>query len=154
MIRTSLLVAVLASTIAATPPGTGGTGGTAGTMPTSPPAPAPLAPAPEASSQTVDTALLARAKSSFAQLQSGNIDRSTMSTDMNTALTDDKVAAVKSAIGSLGAPVSFVQQKTLSQGGSNYGVYLVTFANGTKFDFIFAVDGQGKVAGMRITPAQ
>ena len=90
----------------------------------------------------------------FAQVQGGKIDRTTLTTDMNTLLTDDKVAIVKGAIGNLGAPVSFEQQHAGTQGDVHYAIYLVTFANGTKVDFLMGVDGQGKIAALRLTPAQ
>ena len=51
-------------------------------------------------------------------------------------------------------PVSFDQQRSGTQGDVRYDVYLVTFANGTKLDFLIAVDGQGKIAGMRLMPNQ
>jgi hypothetical protein len=157
MIRTTLLaMALCASTIAATPPGTG-----TSMPPEQPPAaaPPPLAPAPATTgaptaSPSPDPAMLARAKAEFAQLQSGTVDRATLTVEMSTALTDDKLATLKSAIGSLGAPVSFEQQRSGTQGGVRYTVYLVAFANGAKLDFIFAVDGQGKIAGMRLMPNQ
>jgi hypothetical protein len=87
-------------------------------------------------------------------LQSGNVDRSALNAQMNTALTDDKVTAVKTAIGSLGAPTSFVQLRTGTESGYPYAVYQVTFANGTKLNFVFALDAQGKIAGMQLTPPQ
>jgi hypothetical protein len=155
MIRTTLLLLVLfAGTIAAVPPG----GPTVGQPQEPPPAPAPppLAPMPAqtAATPSPDPAMLARAKNEFAQLQSGKIDRTLLSTEMSAALTDDKVASVKSSIGSLGAPVSFEQQRSGTQGDVRYAVYLVTFTNGSKLDFLIGVDGQGKVAGMRLLPAQ
>ena len=128
-----VLALLVAGVIAATPPGNA-------------PTAAPAAPS--------NPAMLARAQAAFGQLQAGSLDRSALDAPMNAALTDDKLTAVKSAIGSLGAPASFVEVKTGSQGGYPYGVYLVTFANGTKVDFIFSVDGQGKIAGMQLTPPQ
>jgi len=155
MIRTTLLLLVLvASTIAAAPP----SGGPNQQQQQAPPAPAPppLAPMPSQTGATPspDPAMLALAKNEFAQVQSGKIDRTLLSTEMSAALTDDKVATVKSSIGSLGAPVSFEQQRTGTQGDVRYAVYLVTFTNGSKLDFLIGVDGQGKVAGMRLLPAQ
>jgi hypothetical protein len=157
MIRTTLLLLVLfASTIAAVPPG----GATVGQPQEPPPAPAPppLAPIPAQTAATPspapDPAMLAKAKNEFAQLQSGKIDRAMLTTEMDTALTDDKVASVKSSIGSLGAPVSFVQQRTGTQGDVRFAVYLVTFTDGSRLDFLIGLDGQGKVAGMRLLPTQ
>lgn len=158
MIRTTLLaIALFGSTIAAVPPG----GGTI-MQPQQPPEPAvppPVAPMPAATAAPTatpspDPAMLARAKTAFAQLQSGKIDRTTLTTEMSAALTDDKVASVESSIGNLGAPVSFDQQRTGTQGDVRYAVYLVTFRNGAKLNFLIGVDAQGKIAGMRVMPAQ
>ncbi|MFY9720286.1 MAG: hypothetical protein WAK16_11670, partial [Candidatus Cybelea sp.] len=88
------------------------------------------------------------------QLQAGVVDRAALTTDMNAALTDDKLATVKGAIGSLGTPVGFDQQSAGTQGDSKYALYLVRFANGQKIDFIFAVDSKGRISGMRLAPAQ
>ena len=159
MIRNMLLILGLyASTIAAVPPG----GTTTVTQPQQPPpapAPPPLAPMPAVTAAPTatpspDTAMLARAKNEFAQLQSGKIDRTTLTTEMSTALTDDKLAALKVAIGNLGTPVSFDQQRAGTRGDVRYAVYLVTFANGTKLDFLIGIDGQGKIAGMQLMPNQ
>ncbi len=155
MIRNMLLVlALYASTIAAVPPG-GNANVTQPQQPPPVPAAPPLAPMPAATATpSPDPAMLARAKNEFAQLQSGKIDRTTLTTEMSTALTDDKLATLKGAIGNLGTPVSFDQQRTGTQGDVRYTVYLVTFANGTKLNFLIAVDGQGKIAGMRLMPNQ
>jgi len=159
MIRNMLLILGLyASTIAAVPPG----GTTTVTQPQQPPpapAPPPLAPMPAVTAAPTatpspDPAMLARAKNEFAQLQSGKIDRTTLTTEMSTALTDDKLAALKVAIGNLGTPVSFDQQRAGTRGDVRYAVYLVTFANGTKLDFLIGIDGQGKIAGMQLMPNQ
>jgi hypothetical protein len=161
MIRTTLLTLVLlASTIAAVPPGGGtGPGGGPVAQPQQPPpapAPPPVAPMPAQTGPTPspDPAMLAQAKTVFAQLQSGKLDRTALTTEMSTALTDDKLATVKSSIGTLGPPVSFEQEHAGTQTGVRYGVYLVTFSNGTKLDFLIGIDGQGKIAGMRLTPMQ
>jgi hypothetical protein len=111
-------------------------------------------PAQTAATPSPDPAMLARAKAAFAQLQSGKIDRTLLSSEMNAALTDDKLAAVKGAIGNLGTPVSFEQQRAGTQGDVRYAVYLVTFLNGPRLNFLFGVDPQGKVAGMRLLPTQ
>jgi hypothetical protein len=156
MTRNMLLVLVLyASTIAAVPPG-GNTTVTQPQQPPPPPAAPPLAPGPATTAATPspDPAMLARAKNEFAQLQAGKIDRTTLTTQMSTALTDDKLAIVKTSIGNLGTPVSFDQQRAGTQGDVRYAVYVVTFANGTKLNFLIGVDGQGKIAGMQLMPNQ
>lgn len=105
-------------------------------------------PAPRAST---DPALLARAKSVFAQLQGGKVDRSELAANgPNGNMTDATLANAQKMIGGLGAPVSFVQQQSSSQGGVSAAIYVVTFKNGEKVDFLFALDSQGKVEGMSL----
>ncbi len=116
--------------------------------PKSTPAPVPTA------SPTPNPAMLAQARTCFSQLQSGKIDRSQMTAEMSTALTTDQVNAGRAALGSLGTPVTFEQQQAGMQGKLSYAIYLVTFGGGQKFDFLFVVDPQGKIAGLRLSPAQ
>jgi hypothetical protein len=103
---------------------------------------------------TTDPAMLARAKSWFAQLQAGKIDRSQLADKANNTLTDANVSNAASVIGNLGTPVSFVQQQAGSQGNINYAVYLLTFKNGKKINFFFAVDTQGKIEGLQLGQPQ
>jgi len=145
-------VVLAAATIAATPPGGGpGGGGMPGgqteqgvppqqTYPMSAPAPSP----------TTNPQLLAMAKQWFAQLQAGKIDRSQLDTGPYGNMTDASIANAQKMIGNLGPPVSFVQQQYQVQGNVSAAIYLVTFGNGQKVDFLFAVDRQGKVAGLSL----
>jgi hypothetical protein len=152
MNRSITLALLVATSIAATPP----TGGSSNQqMPPSEPGPPPMQGTTVnggPSAPTPNVAMMARAKTAFAQLQSGTLDRSTLDAQMNAALTDDKVSAVKAAIGTLGTPTSFVEVRSGTQGGYPYTVYALTFANGTKMGLVFAVDGQGQIAGMQLTP--
>jgi len=102
------------------------------------------APAPNAT-------MLSRAKAAFDQLQAGKVDRSELTPQMRAA-SDAELKTAQSSI-ARGSPVSFQQQQSFSQGGYTYAVYLVTFNDGSKVDFVFALDSQGKVAGMRVTGA-
>lgn len=97
--------------------------------------------------------MLARAKNWFNELQTGKVDRTQLTPQMNAALTPGQVSSAQATIAKLGTPVTFEQVQTMSQGGFNYAVYLVTFGDGTKLNFIFAVDGSGNVAGLRLTTA-
>jgi hypothetical protein len=101
-----------------------------------------------AASTTVNRALLAKAKTWFAQLQAGKVDRSQMESGPNANLSDATIANAQKLIGNLGAPVSFVQQRAGTQGNISYGIYVVTFKNGETVDFLFAVDSNGKVASL------
>lgn len=98
--------------------------------------------------------MLARAKSWFAQLQAGKIDRSQLADRANGAITDANLSNVQSVIGNLGTPVSFVQQQAGSQGNINYAIYQLTFKNGKKINFFFAVDTQGKIEGLQLGQPQ
>jgi hypothetical protein len=102
---------------------------------------ATAAPAP-------NPAMTKRAKSWFAQLQSGKIDRSQLTAGATGNMTDATIANARTEIGDLGAPVSFVLQRSGSQAGISYGIYKVTFKDGKTVDFLFAVDGQGKVTSL------
>jgi len=103
-------------------------------------------PAPSA-----NAAMRKRAEAAFAQLQAGKVDRSQLTPQMNAA-SDAQFKSVQASIAH-GAPTSFEQQQSFSQGGYTYAVYLVTFSDGAKVNFVFALDSQGKVAGMRVTGA-
>jgi hypothetical protein len=148
-----MLALVLFACVAAAPPGMpGGTGGTGGTQPEpmGPPAPAyqPMnQPSPTA---TVDPGMLRQAKTWFAALQSGTVDRSQLAAKASSSLTDADLAQAKAMIGNLGTPASFEQQQAASQGGISFAIYLVTFKSGAKYDFFFAVDQQGKVQGLKL----
>ncbi|HEX3368714.1 MAG TPA: hypothetical protein VHS56_03985 [Candidatus Cybelea sp.] len=155
MIRSPLCILVLlAGTIAAahTPPGSTPAG--QGTGPAMPPAPPPplSEPASSAPTPTPNPAAIAQAKSVFAQLQGGTIDRSLLEPTMSSALTDDKLSTLKGSIGSLGAPISFDQQRAGLQGDLTYALYLLTFKDGTKLQLLDVMDKQGKIAGLKLTP--
>jgi hypothetical protein len=151
--RMLLPAALFVGTVAMTPPGAppmpnGGQPGPYGAPPPAPPASQPTA------APTTDPAMLARAKSWFGQLQSGKIDRSQLATKANGALTDATVSNAQSILGGLGTPVSFVQQQSGTQGSISYAMYLLTFPNGKKLNFFFAVDSAGKVEGLQIGQPQ
>ncbi len=95
-------------------------------------------------------AMLARAKNVFAQLQAGKIDRSQLAAGPNANFTETTVANAQKMIGSLGKPVSFVQQQATKQGDVSAAIYAVTFKNGKKVDFLFVLDAQGKIAGLSL----
>jgi hypothetical protein len=156
----ALAAGLLLTTVAATPPTMPG-GGQGQPEPGGPPNPGitPMpAGGPSQGTQPSNTPspnpqMLAQAKSWFTQLQAGKIDRSQLAPGMASSLTDEQVTNVSAQIKSLGTPVTFEQQQTMTQNGVNYAVYLLTFGDSKKLDFIFAVDGQGKVAGLRLQPA-
>lgn len=106
-------------------------------------------PAPGATTTPAQSkALLTRAKVWFGELQSGSVDRSQLASNANSNMSDATIANAKQMIGALGKPVSFVAQRTGSQGGVTYGIYIVTFKNGQTVDFLFALDSTGKVTSL------
>ncbi len=107
----------------------------------------PLEPGSSATS-VPDKKMLARAKNWFSALASGRIDRSQLATNASSNMNDATIANAQKMIGALGKPVSFVAQRSGSQGNITYGIYLVTFENGKKVDFLFAVDSSGKVTSL------
>lgn len=110
----------------------------------------PQQPGAPAVNNAPNPALLARAESVFMQLQAGKIDRSAMATGPNSNFTDATITNAQKMIGGLGKPVSFVQQQATSQGSVHAAIYLVTFKNGQKVEFLFALDSQGKIAGLSL----
>ncbi len=103
---------------------------------------------PNTTTSAPNPAMLARAKSWFEHLQSGKVDRSQLGAGAGGNLSDATIANARNEIGGMGTPVSFVQRQTGSQGGVSYGIYTVTFKDGKKVDFLFAVDSQGKVTSL------
>jgi hypothetical protein len=116
---------------------------------------ATASPAPAAAATpTPDPAVVERAKSWFHMLQVGKIDRSQLSPAAGT-VTDAQIAQVAAKIGPLGDPVTFEQEQTKVSQGSNVYVYLVTFGNSAKLEYVFGVDATtGKVTGVGVIPAQ
>lgn len=123
-----------------------------------PPEGPPQAQNPYAPSATTSSApnpaMLARAKTWFAHLQAGTIDRSQLATNANSNLTDATITNAQKMIGNLGRPVSFVQQQASTQGNDTAAIYVVTFKNGKKIDFLFVEDTQGKVEGLGLGTPQ
>ena len=110
------------------------------------PYPSNNAPTPQPSA---NPALLHQAKIWFTALQNGKIDRSALANNSaNNNLNDATIANAQKMLGSLGPPVSFVQQQSSTQNNMTAAIYAVTFKNGKTVDFLFAVDSQGKVESL------
>jgi len=109
-------------------------------------------PAASASLSPVDEKTLERAKSWYQMLQSGTIDRSQLTKDMNDALTPDKVSQISSQLKQLGSPTSFTQDDTSTVQAYTVYHYDVVVTGGTLI-MTFALDQSGKVAGLNLRPA-
>jgi hypothetical protein len=96
----------------------------------------------------------ARAKEWLHRIQTGDIDRSQLTDQMNAALTPDVIKNLSSQLGPLGEPQSFtfVGQQSVPGDITAY-VYSVTFKSTTLTE-VFALDKDGKVAGIRFPAAQ
>lgn len=110
------------------------------------------APAPPAATATPDAGIAARARTMFAQLQAGKIDRTQLDTEANSTIDDATIKRAHDAVQALGTPVTFEQQNVFARNGITNYVYLVTFGGGQSLDFGFLLDSSGKVAGMLIAP--
>jgi hypothetical protein len=146
---TLFTIALCAGTLAAAPPPMPQPGG----GPNGPSGPPPPGYGPVAEPTSVPSSnpeLLARAKTVFAQLQAGTLDPSELAAGPNSGMNAQAIANAKSLVGGLGKPVGFIAQQQETQGSVQAAIYLVTFKNGEKVDFLFAVDSQGKIAGMSL----
>ncbi|HLX25434.1 MAG TPA: hypothetical protein VKR05_00460 [Candidatus Cybelea sp.] len=110
------------------------------------PPPGALPPASAASATAKpDPAMLGRARHFFQELQTGNVDRSDLAAGPNANMNNATISNAQHMIGSLGTPVSFVQQQAGSQNGVSWAIYLVTFKNGQSIDFLYGVGSDGKI---------
>lgn len=97
---------------------------------------------------------MARAKDFFHRIETGDIDRSQLTAQVNTQLTNAMIKQIASQVAPLGEPTSFRQIQHGRQGGSEYYVYLVTFPDGDKWNYLFVFETEsGKISGLRISPA-
>ncbi len=146
-------VALLATALAATPPPPQGV-----PQPPAVPADPPQAIAQPDLAPSADPAILPEAKAWFGQLQHGKIDRSQLESKTSRDLTDAEIAGALGEVGGLGAPVSFVQERSAMQertgnadGNVSVALYLLTFQNGKTLEFLFAIDTQGRVAALSLS---
>jgi hypothetical protein len=122
--------------------------------PTPAAAPSSAVSASPAPGPTVDPAITAKAKEWLHRFQTGDLDRSQLSSQMNTALTTDVVKQLKDELSPLGDAQSFkiTSQQSLGEGITAY-VYRVAFQS-SSIDEIIAFDSNGKISGFRLTPVQ
>lgn len=113
-------------------------------------------PTPSAvATPNVPTAVTTRAKEWLHRLQSAQIDRTQLTLQMATLLTDAQARTLAEKIQPLGAPLSFLPTKVEQIAGNTSYVYEVDFANDTMVYFIFTLeDKSGKISGLRLTPSE
>lgn len=109
-------------------------------------------PQGQASSAAVEDAkITARARDWLTRLQKGDIDRSQLSSVMNSALTPAQVAAISKQMGPLGAPQRFVFIGSQTAGADTRYTYRVTWKEAT-LDELFVLDSQGEIDGLFLKP--
>ena len=101
---------------------------------------------------SADPAVTARAKEWLHRAQTGTIDRSQLSAQMNSLLTDDLVKGVSAQMGSLGDPTGFTLIDMRSVAGSNIYLYKAQFKTAA-LEEILSLDATGKIDGLRFLPA-
>jgi hypothetical protein len=81
-----------------------------------------------ASAPTEDPAVTRSAKTLYAEIMTGNVDRSHLSADVNSALTDSTLKTLASQLGSLGPPTwQYVKQLKTPLG--NVSIYKLVYPN-------------------------
>ncbi len=113
----------------------------------------PAATASPAASPT-DATVLAHARSWFDALQHGQLlDPSELDDRMKALMTPAIVTQGAKQLEPLGAYTGFDQVQTGTRNGDTFYVYKVTFKGAEALNFIYVVDGSGKISGLRLTPA-
>jgi hypothetical protein len=115
------------------------------------PAPSPAAPEASASPLSVDPAVTTRAKDWYHRIQTANFDRTQLTPEASTLLTDALVKGVAAKIAPLGDPTGFeiVDEKT--EAPNTAYIYKLTFASGTLY-FVFVLNDSGKISGLYLKP--
>ena len=109
----------------------------------------PVATSP---ASTDDKAVAHRAQAWFAMLQSGNIDRTQLTREMNDGLTTDKLHQLSAQLKPLGVPSSFTLiDKTMKGSYTVYRYHLDVTSGALVFTFV--VDLTAKIAGLFIANA-
>jgi hypothetical protein len=109
-------------------------------------------PTATASLSAADQKVLDRAKTWYGMMQTGKIDRTQLTKDMNDALTPEKVAAISQQLKPFGAPSSFTQKDSSVVGSYTVYHYNVGISGGVLV-MTFALDKSGQIAGLNLRPA-
>jgi hypothetical protein len=129
--------------------------GSAASAATGTPSPAPSATASAAApAQSPYADPATRAREWLHRMQTGDIDRSQLTDEMNTDLTPGVIKQISDQFGPLGDPQSFTLLGEESVAGDETAyVYRVVFKTKTVNE-VFVLDKAGKVAGIQFPPAQ
>lgn len=94
----------------------------------------------------------ARARAIFDGLQHGTVDRSLLTADASAYFSTQALTDFQSTLGSLGAPIAFVQTAQRERGGMLERVYRVTFAGRTLRVWTYEMP-DGKLEQYQLAPA-
>lgn len=109
---------------------------------------------PAAKSDDVETARTDLAKSVFAGLQQGRIDRGLFTEDANYYFTAQAIADYRDSLAPLGAPTSFVASKPRLRGGFVNRNYVLTYPDRKLRIITYAEAGKdGKIEQFLVQPA-
>jgi hypothetical protein len=97
--------------------------------------------------------ITARAKDWLHRLQTNDIDRAQFDDTMNAAVTPQLAQQTASQLAPLGAPLAFKFLRVITAGDLTVYIYEVTFTS-RKLDEQFALDKDGKIAGIMFVPPQ
>lgn len=98
-----------------------------------------------------NTKITALARQWIGRLQTGDVDRSQLTSKMSAVFSSDVVRVLKRDIGGLGEPTSFVYRGMQSAGGIAVYKYRVQFP-ALALLLTLGIDSQGKIAGLNLTP--
>lgn len=116
-------------------------------------APAAASPTPHAT-LAPDAKIDANAKAWLLAGQQGKLFDATQFTDQaKAAFTPEVMSQLKGFMEPAGALKTFERVDSGTKNGLNIYVYKATFANAT-WRFIYVLDNGGKIAGLRVVPAQ
>jgi hypothetical protein len=121
------------------------TAGTFGPSPAPAPAQSAAAASPTAApNPSTDAAVTARAREWIGRFQSGDIDRSQLTSDLSATLDKTAVAQIKSVLPK-GTPSAVYIVNKDSASGNNLYIFNVTWPDGT-LQFSFGITAGGKIA--------
>jgi hypothetical protein len=99
-----------------------------------------------------DPKVNARAREWLERAQTGNVDRSQFTSEMNTAMTDALITSAKAALAPLGTPSAFTLRAHYEIEGNNVYVYRMSFKD-SNWNEQIAFASDGKIAGLYFRPA-
>ncbi len=91
------------------------------------------------------------AKDWLHRIQTANVDRSQLTSEMSAALTPALVQQVAAQLGPLGDPTSVSFAGSQTAAGVTIYHFVLVFKAMTVNEFL-GLDGTGKIAGLRFTP--